>query len=54
MGSSDSQPVICFAAMGSARASMPKMRIAPASGFSNPLTMRKVVVLPAPLGPKRR
>ncbi len=43
--------MICFAAVGSARASMPKTEIEPLSGWSSPATMRKVVVLPAPLGP---
>jgi len=40
-----------LAATGSASASMPAMRIAPASGRKSPAIMRKVVVLPAPFGP---
>jgi len=48
-----SQAMIFFAATGSARASMPKTEIAPLSGRSNPVTMRSVVVLPAPLGPRK-
>ena len=31
----------------------PKMRISPASGWISPISMRSVVVLPAPLGPSR-
>ena len=45
--------MICLAATGSASASMPKMETEPASGRSRPATIRKVVVLPAPLGPSR-
>ena len=33
--------------------SWPSMRIAPAVGVSKPATMRKVVVLPQPLGPRK-
>ena len=40
-----------FASTGSRSASMPQMRIVPASGGSRPATMRSVVVLPAPFGP---
>jgi hypothetical protein len=41
-----------LAATGSASASIPAMRIAPASGRSKPAIIRNVVVLPAPLGPR--
>jgi hypothetical protein len=41
-----------LAATGSASASIPAMRIAPASGRSNPAIIRNVVVLPAPFGPR--
>ncbi len=33
--------------------SMPSMRIEPASGLSSPSMALSVVVLPAPLGPRR-
>ncbi len=33
---------------------MPNTDTAPASGRNRPATMRKVVVLPAPLGPSKR
>jgi len=40
-----------LAAIGSAKASMPKISMPPASGGSSPATMRSVLVLPAPFGP---
>ena len=40
-----------LAPRGSESASMPWIRMAPASGRMRPATMRNVVVLPAPLGP---
>ena len=43
--------MICFAATGSASASTPKTETDPPSGLSRPVTIRNVVVLPAPLGP---
>ncbi len=43
--------MIRFAPIGSASASTPKTAIEPRSGLRSPVTMRKVVVLPAPLGP---
>ena len=52
MGSSDTQAIRRFAATGSESASIPSTRIEPASGAISPATMRRVVVLPAPFGPR--
>jgi len=43
--------MICLAATGSPKASMPRIVTEPASGFNSPATIRSVVVLPAPFGP---
>src|SRR5579862_8232529 len=51
--SSGSTPMRALAATGPAHTSMPSTHTWPASGRSNPVAMRSVVVLPAPLGPTR-
>src|SRR5450631_1523000 len=42
-----------LALRGSRRMSMPSMRAVPEVGVSNPQSMRRVVVLPAPLAPRK-
>ena len=46
-------PIWAFAAAGSAQTSWPSTSTRPASGRSSPVTIERVVVLPAPLGPTK-
>ena len=46
-------PRAALAASGSSMTSWPQMLAVPAVGVMNPASMRMVVVLPAPLGPRK-
>src|SRR5688500_11540751 len=52
-GRSGMKPSFDFAPIGSAMRSTPPIRIEPAVGRRIPAIMRRVVVLPAPLGPRK-
>ena len=46
-------PIICFSSADYCQLSFPITEVLPASGFENPMICLMVVVLPAPLGPRK-